>query len=213
MKKLLMLMIVVAMTFSLSACSGTSSSGGNAENGESKSEQSSEKEIAQQYEYELSEGDALEVENLIFEEDVIVSGDNAQITFIGCAFKGNIINAADEGTRVILSGSSLDGKCICENNVKETTMEWSFPKFIVDSPVEALSEECIGSVIAMGDFEVVFNGEAYTMADSELFFDVSNPEAGFVPYEGQEAGYFAIAQWWENGEKILMIECEYDPNM
>ncbi len=51
------------------------------------------------------------------------------------------------------------------------------------------------------------------MADSELFYDISNAEAGFVPYEGQEASYYAIAQWWENGEKIIMTECEYDPNM
>lgn len=54
---------------------------------------------------------------------------------------------------------------------------------------------------------------SYTMADSELFYDISNAEAGFVPYEGQEASYYAIAQWWENGEKTIMTECEYDPNM
>ncbi len=51
------------------------------------------------------------------------------------------------------------------------------------------------------------------MADSELFYDISNAEAGFVPYEGQEASYYAVAQWWENGEKTIMTECEYDPNM
>ena len=65
----------------------------------------------------------------------------------------------------------------------------------------------------MGDFDVVFNSEVYTMADSELFYDIANPDAGFVPYEGQEADYFAIAQWWENGEQILLVECESDPNM
>ena len=214
MKKFLVLLLMTAMTLSLAACSGSGSADGETAQGETEeTEQSAEKETAQEYNYELSEGDALEVENLIFEEDVTVSGNNAQITFTGCEFKGNIINTADEGTRVIMNGSSIDGRCVLQNTIKETTMEWSFPKFIVDSPMEVVSEDCIGSVIAMGGFDVVFNSEVYTMADSELFYDIANPDAGFVPYEGQEADYFAIAQWWENGEQILLVECESDPNM
>ena len=214
MKKFLVLLLMTAMTLSLAACSGSGSADGETAQGETEeTEQSAEKETAQEYNYELSEGDALEVENIIFEEDVTVSGNNAQITSTGCEFKGNIINTADEGTRVIMNGSSIDGRCVCQNTIKETTMEWSFPKLIVDFPMEVVSEDCIGSVIAMGDFDVVFNSEVYTMADSELFYDISNPDAGFVPYEGQEADYFAIAQWWENGEQILLVECESDPNM
>lgn len=113
MKKFLVLLLMTAMTLSLAACSGSGSADGETAQGETEeTEQSAEKETAQEYNYELSEGDALEVENLIFEEDVTVSGNNAQITFTGCEFKGNIINTADEGTRVIMNGSSIDGRCV-----------------------------------------------------------------------------------------------------
>ena len=213
MKKFLVMLLMTVITISLCSCSGTASNDGEASGEENAEGQNETKEVAQDYVYELAEEDYTEVENLIFEEDVTVSGDNAQIVFNGCEFKGDIINTAEVGTQVILNNSSLEGKCVFRNNTKEATMEVSFPKFIVDSPVEAVSEDCIGSIIAMGDFETVFDGETYTMADSELFYDISNAEAGFVPYEGQEASYYAIAQWWENGEKIIMTECEYDPNM
>lgn len=51
------------------------------------------------------------------------------------------------------------------------------------------------------------------MQDATLFVDLSNADAGFVPYEGQEANYFCVAQWWENGEQQVLVECEYDPNL
>lgn len=175
MKKFLVMLLMTAMTLSLAACSGSGSADGETAQGETEeTEQSAEKETAQEYNYELSEGDALEVENLIFEEDVTVSGNNAQITFTGCEFKGNIINTADEGTRVIMNGSSIDGRCVLQNTIKETTMEWSFPKFIVDSPMEIVSEDCIGSVIAMGDFDVVFNSEVYIwlIRNSSMIFQI-----------------------------------------
>lgn len=197
----------------MTGCGGGGNSGEESSDSETVNEQSDEKETATEYLYELSEGDESVVENLIFEEDVIVSGDNAQISFINCEFKGNIINTANLGTRVVLSGSTVDGQCIMQNETKEATMELSFPKFIVDSSVDVVCEECVGSVILMGDFECVFNGEMYTMADSELYFDLNDPESGFVPYEGQDANYYCVAQWWENGEQIVMVECEYDPNM
>lgn len=73
-------------------------------------------------------------------------------------------------------------------------MEWSFPKFLVDAPVDAAAEDCIGSVIAFGDFEITWNGQPYKMQDATLFVDLSNADAGFVPYEGQEANYFCVAQ-------------------
>ena len=76
-----------------------------------------------------------------------------------------------------------------------------------------MCEDCFGGAVALGDFALHFNGETYTMQDASLFFDMTDPEAGFVPYEGQEASLLAAAQWWENGEPQLLIECEFDPNL
>lgn len=209
MKKVFAVLLMLGMMVSLAACGGTQAG----ETEETNVEQSGEKQVAEEYVFELAEGEQKAVENLVFEEDVTVSGDNAQIVFNNCEFKGNIVNTANLGTQVVLSASTIDGQCVFENDTKEATMEVSFPKFLVDAPVDVVCEECIGAVIPLGDFEITFNGEPYTMADSELFVDLTNAEAGFVPYEGQEANYYCVAQWWENGEKVLMVECEYDPNM
>lgn len=220
MKKLIALSLGLLLMLSLTSCgenktagSGSSSAETVSSSVEAVSEQEEGRQTAEQYTYELAEGEEVSVENTVFEQDVTVSGDNAFITFTNCEFKGDIINTANLGTQVIISESVLNGKCIFKNDTKEATMELSFPKFLIDSPAEIVCDECIGAVISLGDFETVFNGETYTLEDSELYIDLSNAEAGFVPYEGQEANYYSIAQWWENGEKILLTECEYDPNM
>ncbi len=213
MKKILCLVISVMTIFSLSACSSSQTNENSSSSAEVLEEEKSGLETAQEHDFKVIEGEDVVIENTVFEEDVTISGDNGQILFNGCQFKGNITNTANEGTVVVISQSEIEGQCVFKNEIKETTMEASFPKFIVDSNVDVAAEECIGAVIPMGDFEITFNGETYNMADSQLFFDISNAEAGFVPYEGQEANYYCVAQWWENGEKQIMVECEFDPNM
>ncbi len=212
MKKVLCFVIALLTLFSLSACSNSQTDENPSSSAEVLAEENNEQDTVE-YDYALTEGEERVVENTVFEEDVTISGDNGQILFSGCQFKGNIINTANEGTIVVISQSEIEGQCIFKNEIKETTMEASFPKFIVDSNVDVSAEDCIGAAIPMGDFEITFNGETYNMADSQLFFDISNAEAGFVPYEGQEANYYCVAQWWENGEKQIMVECEFDPNM
>ena len=169
-------------------------------------------EAAGGYAFELPEGAQSYVEGLVFDGDVTIGGDNAQIMFVGCEFRGDVILTSAEGTRVLLLGSTFeDGKCVFASGVKESNIDASFPKFLVDAPVEVEAGENFGTVAVLGDFEVVVDGTAYTLAGCELFYDANNPEAGFVPYEGQEANVFVVAQWWENGEKKLLYECEYEP--
>ena len=162
------------------------------------------------YTFELVEGEDQYYENLIFPGDVIISGTDASIFFINCAFEGNVINTGDAGNKVFLLASEVKGQCVFVNSVQETTIDAPFPKFIVDGPVNAVAEDCFGAVIAIVDVPLTFNGETYTLADAEFFYDAANPEAGFIPYEGQEANVLTVCQWWENGEKKMFIECEFD---
>ena len=165
------------------------------------------------YTYALAEGGSDYVENLIFNEDVVIHGNNAQIIFSNCEFNGDVVLTADEGTRVLLLGCDVNGSCVMRNNVREADVDYANPKFLVDTPVTVVCEDCVGSVVAMGDFEVAFNGETYAMADSQFFIDMSAAEYALVPYEGQEASYYVVAQWYENDEKTVMVLCEYDPGM
>lgn len=213
MRKWIALLLTACLLFSLAACGGGQTGEQTASDDGAATEQTGGRQTATEYQFALSDGEQKTVENLVFEQDVTVSGDKAQITFVNCEFQGNLINTADEGTQVVLEQSALDGQCIFQNSTKEATMAWSFPKFILDAPAKVVCEDCIGAVLPMGDFAVTFNGEEYTMADSELFVDLSADNADFVPYEGQQASYFCVVQWWENGEKVTMVECEYDPNM
>lgn len=164
------------------------------------------------YVYALTE-DGDYVENLIFNEEVVISGENSQIAFINCEFNKDIVVTSNEGTRVMLFGCDVNAACVLRGGVKEADINYSNPKILTDGPVSVVIEDCVGTVVALGDFEVTLNGETYSMADSEYFSDATAPEAGMVPYEGQEASYYGIGQWYENGEKQTLAFAEYDPEM
>ena len=167
---------------------------------------------AEQFEYVLAAEEIQYIENLVFDQPVTVSGDYGQIFFANCEFHADIILTADVYTRVfILPDSTVNGKLILKNKIKEATMETSFPKYITFMPADVVCDDCAGVVISMGDFDTVFNGETYHISDATLFLDNTKPEDGLVPYEGQEANCYMVGQWWENGEKVILVECEYDP--
>ena len=190
MKKGLLLILSIVFCLSLAACG----SGEVAQSG-----------AAPAVEIQLAEGEEKYIENETYEGDVIISGDYAQVVFVNCTFKGDVINTAELGTRVmLLENSVVNGVCIIRNNTKESTVEVSFPKFIADASIDVVCEDCFGTVAVTGDFEITFNGQTYTMADSEFF----SSEGGFVPYEGQEVSAHGVCQWWENGEKTFVAFCE-----
>jgi len=164
------------------------------------------------YEFALTE-DGAYVENLIFNADVVISGDNSQIVFSNCEFNGDVILTADEGTKVMLLGCDVSGACVVRNSVTNASMEYSHPKFLTTSPISVICEEGACSAIALGDFKLAFNGQTYTMADSQLFGFLNEEEYILVPYEGQEASYFVVAKIIEGGEESVTVVCEFDPTM
>ena len=164
------------------------------------------------YVYELTPDGGYE-ENLIFPGNVIISGEQSQMVFSNCAFEGDIILTANEATRVLLLGCELNGAFIFRNEIQDATIEYALPKVLTDSPITVRSEGCAGTAVVLGQFEITVDDVVYTMQDSQYFSDATKPEAGFVPYEGQEAHYFVVSQWPENGENVLFVLCEYDPTM
>ena len=191
MKKILALIVCVAMVFVCAALA-------------------EDVRVAASYEYNLADGEERYVENLIFSGDVVIAGENANIVFANCEIKGNVVLKAAEGTKVMLMGCDVLGECIIENEVTGAGLDYNNPKFLADGPVSVRCDGGAGSVIALGDFEVTFNGVTYTMADSELFIDAANPEAGLVPYEGQEASYFIVCRYSEGGEAKITVVSEYE---
>jgi len=216
MKRILTLLLVLVMLMSLTACgSGNTQSQTDDNSSNQQQEQSSEnttdengRSKATVFTYELGAEEELTVENLIFDEDVTISGDFGIIVFENCEFNGDIINTAEQFTRVILSeGTIVNGNCVFKNAIKEASMDYPMPKFLSPNTLNIVCEDCIGSAILLGtEQNIIFNGETYSMADVELFYDANTNE--LVPYEGQEASTLFVGQWWENGEKVLQLFCE-----
>lgn len=218
MKKFLALLLAVMMMLSLVACGGgddkPSGSEENPPSSGQQQEQSSEnttdengRSKATEFTFELAAEEERIVENLIFDEDVTVSGDFGIIVFENCEFNGDIISTAEQFTRIILSGTTVNGNCIFKNTIKEASMDYPMPKFISSNALNIVCEDCIGSYALDGTEEnITFNGETYSIDDVEFFYDANTNE--LVPYEEQEASTIFIGQWWENGEKVLQLFCE-----
>ena len=216
MKKILALTLALIMLMSLTACgSGDTQPQANNDPGDQQQEQPSGnttdengRSKAAEFTYELDVEEVRTVENLIFDEDVTISGDFGIIVFENCEFNGDIIHTAEQFTRVILpDGTTVNGNCVFKNTVKEATMDYPMPKFISPNTLNIVCEDCIGSCILDGTEEnIVFNGETYAMADVEFFYDANSNV--LVPYEGQEASTLFVGQWWENEEKVLQMFCE-----
>ena len=168
--------------------------------------------IAKEYTLFIGENQEDCQSNYIYNEPVIVTGDNGQMAFDNCIFNADVINAAETGTRVIILENCEfrnGAKCVFRNNVKEATIDTSFPKFFGYRPIEVVCEDCSGISLAMGTWDIVFNGETYKLEDSQMFIDNMHPETGAVPYAGQEANIHAVCQWFEKGKKIIYLDAEY----
>ena len=208
MKKTLALTLALIMLMSLSACSGGGDTQSQADNSSSSQQDESGRSKATEFTFELAAEEERTVENLIFDEDVTISGDFGVIIFENCEFNGDIINTAEQFTRVVLpDGTTVNGNCVFKNTTKEATMDYPMPKFISSNTLNIVCEDCIGSgVLESTENDMIFNGETYSMADVEFFYDADTNE--LVPYEEQEASTIFIGQWWENGEKVLQLFCE-----
>lgn len=165
-------------------------------------------------EYELYIGENQETcqSNFIYRDPVTVTGDNGQVAFDNCIFYADVINAAETGTRVIILENCEfrnGAKCVFKNSVKEATVDTDLPKFFGYMPIEVVCEDCAGISLAMGTWNIVFNGEIYKLEDSDVFIDNAHPETGPVPYTGQEANIHAVCQWFEKGRKIIYLDAEH----
>ena len=208
MKKTLALTLALIMLMSLSACSGGGDTQSQADNSSSSQQEENGRSKATEFTFELAAEEERTVENLIFDEDVTISGDFGTIIFENCEFNGDIINTADQFTRVVLpEGTTVKGNCVFKNTTKEASMDYPMPKFMSPNTLSVVCEDCIGSCILENpENDIIFNEEIYSMADVEFFYDADTNE--IVPYEGQDASVLFVGQWWENGEKVLQMFCE-----
>ncbi len=208
MKKILALTLTSMMMLSLFGCGGGEAAQSQADNDPSSQQEENVRSKATEFTFELAAEEERIVENLIFDEDVTVSGDFGMIIFENCEFNGDIISTAEQFTKVVIpDGTTVNGNCVFKNTIQEATMDYPMPKFISPNTLNIVCEDCIGSFVLDGtENNIKFNGETYSKADAELFYDANTNK--FVPYEGQEVSTLFVGQWWENGEKVLQLFLE-----
>lgn len=104
MKKMAVLFLTMCLLLALGGCGGGQTDTDQQTEAQTQTQtaesEESGKQTATEYTFALADGEQKDVSDLIFEQDVTVSGENAQITFVNCEFQGNVINTASEGTRV-----------------------------------------------------------------------------------------------------------------
>ena len=77
------------------------------------------------------------------------------------------------------------------------------PKFISSNTLNIVCEDCIGSgVLESTENDMIFNGETYSMADVEFFYDADTNE--IVPYEDRMRLYSLSV----NGGKMEKRYCK-----
>lgn len=208
MKKYFALILALIMLLTLFGCGGGQAAQAQADQQPSTQQEENGRSKATEFTFELAEEEERIVENLIFDEDVTISGDFGSIVFENCEFNGDIINTAEQFTRVIIpEGTTVNGNCVFKNTTKEANMDYPAPKFVSPNTLNIVCEDCVGAYIQDGTEEdVIFNGETYAMADVEFYYDANANE--LVPYDGQEVTTLFVGQWWENGEKVLQMFCE-----
>lgn len=208
MKKILALTLALTMLMSLSACGGGGDTQSQADNNSSSQQEDNGRSKATEFTFELAAEEERTVENLIFDEDVTISGDFGIIIFENCEFNGDIINTADQFTRVVLpDGTTVNGNCVFKNTTKEANMDYPMPKFMSPNTLSIVCEDCIGSgILENTENSIVFNGETYSMADVESYYVADTNE--LVPYEGQDASTLFVGQWWEMEKMVLQMFCE-----
>ncbi len=208
MKKILALTLASVMMMSLFGCSGSEDIRPPADNDPSTQQEENERSNATEFTFDLVAEEERIVKNLVFDEDVTINGDFGVIVFENCEFNGDITLTAEQFTRVVLpDGTTVNGNCVFQNTIKEATIDYPMPKFISPNTLSVVCEDCIGSAVLDGtEANIIFNGETYSLADMEFFYDANTNE--FVPYEGQAVSALFVGQWWENGETVLQMFSE-----
>ena len=158
---------------------------------------------AEIYEFTASPEESIYINNQIFNGEVAISGEGQDIYFSNCEFKANVVSYCSAATKVTILPDCefFEGAhCVLMSGVREADMDYPLPKFALSFPVEV---ECpdLGGVIAMGNFDISFDGQIYHAGDAMY---IQTADGSIIENDGSIAcSVHVVGQWWENGEKIV----------
>ena len=165
-----------------------------------------ERTVATEFSFTANPDEEQHVENLIFNEDVVVDGVGANVWFQNCEFNGNVILKSESYTWVWIMGCVFNGDahCIVDTGISEATIDYNIPKFVLFDTV-LVECEGLGGAINFSEGELDFNGATYALADMKLY---ENPDGELVEYDGtQEVSGYTVIQWFEGGERHIYAVC------
>ena len=128
--------------------------------------------------------DGTEVNGVTFDEDVVITGTNGNITFTNCIFNGKLTNRGGEGAvaRLIECSFGEDAECIIDANLNHPTFETAVTKFMIFGG-EMPDVQCRGdgAVVALPDQTICLNGEEYPCSAADSYMVDEGPE--YVDYD------------------------------
>ena len=198
MKKVLSVLLILSMVLCFVAC------GNQQEEAEQQVPEVDENgmSVATEFEFTIDPENEQLIDNLIFNEDVYINGDNGRIIFNKCEFNGKLINTSKEGAFVFISEWCTFGEnfeAVIDNGIEESSMEASLSKFMLWQPMDVTIKGA-GAVTSIGAFDLTVNGKTYSKADAKFYMDEVNG-GGIEEYDGtQEGNLLYVGSWKENGE-------------
>lgn len=156
--------------------------------------------------FDCVEGESITVADQSFDQPITINGaPNGRIDFVNCTFTSDVTFNTVISSRVFFNETcefSSDCKVIMAGSEKEATIETDLPKIITLVPINVESDT-MGTVVAANVSSLTINGEVFALENCEFAMD---PETDALVDFDSSMNYncFGVAQWWENGEKILI---------
>lgn len=154
-------------------------------------------------------GDPLVITGETYDQPLLINAvEGSTVQFSGCTFGQKIYFNGTSGSAAIFNADNTIAENVSItmfNEIKEATIDTTLPRVILMMPIPCVAEYQ-GTVIASGISELNIDGVTYKMETCEHSFDA---EGNLIPFDPNASyGIFAVATWWENGEKVILSFAE-----
>lgn len=206
MKKVLILILILAMVLAFSACGKKEQAQPSGPSFEEilNSLDENGRFVDGKAEISATAGEETVVRSNSYTEDLIVTVSGtptptnpAIIRFINCEFKNGMTLKADANAIVIVESDCVvsGGELKVDSKLKEATDDTELCKIISMVPADFASDNAAGFMIYDSD-TLVLNGTTFTRDYAEYSYSEAD---GYVKKVPGEYNMFYVAQWWENG--------------
>ncbi len=147
------------------------------------------------------------VEGQSFDAPVVITGDHlGHVYFFNCTFNDDVIIKTD--TQAVIVGiegtCTVNGNLCIINNVMNTDVETTLPKYWIEADLPVVVEHGSGTCFMFSKDDFTFNGQRCSFNNCEYFMGESGKASTIVPASESEneALMYLVTQRWESGQLL-----------